>query len=67
MQSEIALSATDSEYLAISSAMREVLPIFEFCKINHPSCIAVYLKKKAVLWRLQREPIPHYFDHGQNI
>ena len=48
MQSEIALSATESEYLAISTAMREVLPIIELLK-EMAKCLTVLQYKPPIL------------------
>ena len=48
MQSEIALSATESEYLAISTAMREVLPIIDLLK-EMAECVTILRHKPPIL------------------
>jgi hypothetical protein len=47
MQSEIALSVTDSEYLAISSAVREELPIIELLK-EMAQCLTILQNKPFI-------------------
>jgi hypothetical protein len=46
LQSEVALSTTESDYIAMSTATREVLTVMELTQLQ--LCIVTYLKKVVI-------------------
>ncbi len=65
MQTEIALSTTEAEYIALSQSMREILPIMWLLQeahdhgipvltITHQRYIAKFLKTMQERWRSQK-------------